>query len=78
MLAKPMLCLLAALFIAIPSQAEEAEIDIDLLEFLADWESDDGEWMEPSAFENAESEGLESERMEGFRMKTTQEGHYEF
>tara|TARA_R110001592_G_scaffold360379_1_gene668658 strand:+ start:682 stop:894 length:213 start_codon:yes stop_codon:yes gene_type:complete len=32
----------------IAAVADEAEVDIALIEFLGQWETDDGEWIAPS------------------------------
>jgi hypothetical protein len=31
-----------------PAEGVEAEVDLGLLEFLGQWETDDGEWLAPS------------------------------
>jgi len=51
--------------------------DMELFEFIADWESDDGQWLEPSNFEKKAVQGKESDRGD-FHMTTTQEGHYDY
>jgi len=44
------------LAISIPVQAEEPEGEapptLELLEFLAEWETDDGEWIDPAMLED--------------------------
>jgi hypothetical protein len=44
------MCVLV-LLMSFPLQAEEAGADLDLFEFLADWEADDGQWVEPSSLD---------------------------
>jgi len=42
----------ALLLISSPIDAEELP-DAELLEFLADWESEDGQWIDPTTLEQA-------------------------
>lgn len=58
-------------------QAEEPSInatDIELFEFIADWETNDGQWVAPSNFEQAQ---IREREPEDVHMSTTQEGHYD-
>jgi hypothetical protein len=32
----------------VPADSAEAEVDLALIEFLGQWETDDGEWLAPS------------------------------
>ncbi len=38
------------------------EVDLELLEFLGEWETDDGEWVDPDQFEEEENEDKEDEK----------------
>lgn len=45
------MALAAAIAFAEPDSAEPAlEPDLELLEFLGSWETDDGEWVDPSVW----------------------------
>jgi hypothetical protein len=48
---KALLCVLALMLASFSVQAEEIEADIDFFEFLAEWETDDGQWVEPSSLD---------------------------
>ena len=37
-----------------PLQATEQAIDLELLEFLGEWVTDDGEWVDPEQLEDEE------------------------
>lgn len=39
-----------------PLQAADQDIDPELLEFLGDWETDEGEWVDPEQLEKEENE----------------------
>jgi len=72
--------ILLFLLMSSPLHAEEANPDIitteiELFEFIADWESDDGQWVEPSVFEQTKVKDVEAGDLP---MTTTQEGHYGF
>jgi len=79
------MCGFICLLMHAPAQAEGIEsdaMDIELFEFLADWETDDGQWVEPSAFERSNEDSNPRLNKPGsdtgdFRMTTTQEGHYD-
>lgn len=44
-------------FAAVADDAPEDESpSLELLEFLADWETDDGEWVDPMRFQGPESQ----------------------
>jgi len=49
------------------------EPDAELLEFLADWETDDGQWVEPSSLENLKPEDVSRDKRESTPMQVTQE-----
>ena len=51
--------ILMALF---QQQVFAEEVDLELLEFLGEWEADEGEWVEPERFEEEEGEEKEYEK----------------
>ena len=53
------LVILVSLFHS-PAFAEE--VDLELLEFLGEWETDEGEWIDPNQFEEEENEDKEDEK----------------
>ncbi len=62
-----------------PAHAEKSTADVEisdmeLFEFIADWETDDGQWLEPSDFEEKRIKGSNDG---DFHMTTTKEGHYD-
>jgi len=66
-----------ALLLCTPLHAEESIADVEisdmeLFEFIADWETDDGQWLEPSDFEKKTVNDNGD-----LHMTTTQEGHYD-
>ncbi len=36
---------------------EEQEPDMELLEFLGEWETEDGEWLDPTSLEDIDDSG---------------------
>ena len=55
-----------------PDQAgsEESEIpSLELLEFLGDWETDDGEWIDPEELEQIALSDQEQEKHEDTKQK---------
>jgi len=69
-----MIVMAALMFMGAAIATEESEPDAELLEFLADWESGDGQWFEPESFEQV---NIEDERHENTHIQTTQEGRDE-
>ncbi len=74
------ICFFVSLLISTPLQSEESSAnrvatEIELFEFIADWESNDGQWVEPSVFEQTKVKDVEAGDLP---MTTTQEGHYGF
>jgi len=57
-------------FMSAAIATEENEPDAELLEFLADWEGGDGQWLEPSSFAQMNGEG---DRYANTRMQPEQE-----
>ena len=41
------------------AQHDDEEVDMALLEFLADWEDDQGQWVDPMNFEDEKGDVVE-------------------
>lgn len=39
-------------------EADDEEVDMAFLEFLADWEDDQGQWVDPMSFAGEQEDGL--------------------
>jgi len=48
---KALIWIVAVMLINTTALADEREPDAELLEFLADWDSGDGQWIAPFSFE---------------------------
>jgi len=55
---KTLLMMLVMMLISITARAGTDAPDAELLEFLADWETTDGQWVEPSSLEDLDSEAM--------------------
>ena len=40
---------------------EESEPDMALLEFLGEWETEDGEWLDPTSLEDIDDSGRQND-----------------
>ncbi len=67
---KVTLMMLAIILISITARAEADAPDTELLEFLADWETTDGQWVDPSSLDDASSESI---KRKSDSTQTTQE-----
>jgi len=62
--------MLVIILISITARAEADAPDTELLEFLADWETADGQWIDPSSLEDSDGELM---KRQNSSTQTTQE-----
>ena len=55
---------LACLLLPIQSLADDTQPTLELLEFLAEWETDNGEWIDPLQMQNLARQTPEDEQPE--------------
>lgn len=56
--------LFALLLAATPAWAETDEPSLELLEFLAEWQDGEGDWVDPVEFSGYETDRIEDEQNE--------------
>ena len=59
--------MLFGLLLVAPAWGETDEPSLELLEFLAEWQGEDGEWLDPIEFADYEEKRKESESYEESR-----------
>jgi len=67
---KALIWIVAVMLINTTALADEREPDAELLEFLADWDSGDGQWIAPFSFEQSSAAGM---RRDDNEIQATQE-----
>lgn len=55
---------LVLLLVAVPVWGESEEPSLELLEFLADWQNEEGDWVDPIEFVGGDERVDESEKDE--------------
>ncbi len=58
------LWVLVLLLVTVPVWAESEEPSLELLEFLADWQNEEGDWVDPIEFVGGDERVDESEKSE--------------